>query len=146
MPVSRGGAVPAGLEAYDVLRIESGVPWHGRDVTAETLALEAPYETVISFRKGCYLGQEVMERVTARGHVNRKLVGRRDPGDAVPETGTRLYAGDREVGWLTSAARAWRSRPRRGARVRAARAARPRDGLGPRCAAGAAATVRAFPL
>ncbi len=111
--LGRGGAVPAGLEAYEVLRIESGVPWHGHDVTAETLALEAPYETAISFRKGCYLGQEVMERVTARGHVNRKLVGVEVPGDAVPETGTRLYAGDREVGWLTSAARAWRLRPRR---------------------------------
>jgi folate-binding protein YgfZ len=142
----RGGAVPAGLEAYDVLRIESGVPWHGHDVTAETLALEAPYETVISFRKGCYLGQEVMERVTARGHVNRKLVGVEVPGDAVPETGTRLYAGDREVGWLTSAARAWRSD-----RVVALAYVR-REQLDPGTVlalgapGGAPATVRAFPF
>ena len=102
------GAVPAGNEAFEVLRIESGVPWHGRDVTADTLALEAPYEAAISFRKGCYLGQEVMERVTARGHVNRKLVGLEITGDVVPAAGTRLHAGARDVGWVTSAARSWR--------------------------------------
>jgi len=103
-----GGAVAAGLAAYDVLRIESGVPWHGRDVTSETLALEAPYEDAISFRKGCYLGQEVMERVTARGHVNRKLVGIEIAADVVPDAGARLFADERDVGWITSAARSWR--------------------------------------
>jgi folate-binding protein YgfZ len=103
-----GGALAVGYEAFDVLRIESGVPWHGRDVTAETLALEAPYEAAISFRKGCYLGQEVMERVSARGHVNRKLVGLEVAGDVAPAAGTRLRAGDRDVGWITSAARSWR--------------------------------------
>jgi len=77
-------------------------------VTAETLALEAPYETAISFRKGCYLGQEVMERVTARGHVNRKLVGVELTGDVVPPADALLFAGDREVGRVTSAARSWR--------------------------------------
>jgi folate-binding protein YgfZ len=100
--------VPAGRDAFDVWRIESGVPWHGRDVTADTLALEAPYEAAISFRKGCYLGQEVMERVTARGHVNRKLVGIEVAGAVVPPPGTRLFAGERDVGWVTSAARSWR--------------------------------------
>jgi folate-binding protein YgfZ len=102
-----GGAVPAGTEAFEVLRIENGTPWHGRDVTADTLALEGPYEAAISFRKGCYLGQEVMERVTARGHVNRKLVGLEIAGDVVPPGGTRLYAGERDVGWVTSAAWSW---------------------------------------
>lgn len=102
------GAVPAGAQAYDVLRIESGIPWHGRDVTADTLALEAPYEAAISFRKGCYLGQEVMERVTARGHVNRRLVGLTIEGETPPPPGVKLRAGDREVGWVTSAAWSWR--------------------------------------
>jgi len=103
-----GGVVAAGYDAFDVLRIESGLPWHGRDVTAETLALEAPYEAAISFRKGCYLGQEVMERVTARGHVNRKLVGLEVAGDVAPVAGARVRAGDREVGWVTSAVWSWR--------------------------------------
>jgi folate-binding protein YgfZ len=106
--VDAGGATPVGYAAYDVLRIESGVPWHGRDVTAETLALEAPYDVAISFRKGCYLGQEVMERVTARGHVNRKLVGLVLAGDALPPAQAHVFAGDRDVGWVTSAAWSWR--------------------------------------
>ncbi len=106
--IDRGGAVPVGVEAFDVLRVESGVAWHGRDVGADTLALEAPYEAAISFRKGCYLGQEVMERVTARGHVNRKLVGVELAGDDAPPPQTRLYASDRDVGWITSAVRSWR--------------------------------------
>ncbi|MEO6028441.1 MAG: glycine cleavage T C-terminal barrel domain-containing protein [Candidatus Binatia bacterium] len=106
--VDAGAAAPVGYEAFEVLRIESGMPWHGRDVTADTLALEAPYEAAISFRKGCYLGQEVMERVTARGHVNRKLVGLALAGDVVPPSGVRVFAGDRDVGWVTSAAWSWR--------------------------------------
>jgi folate-binding protein YgfZ len=104
--VEVGGATPVGAEAYEVLRIESGRPAFGRDVLPETLALEAPYDAAISFRKGCYLGQEVMERVTARGHVNRKLVGVELTEEAVP--GARLHAGERDVGWLTSVAWSWR--------------------------------------
>jgi len=103
-----GGVPLAGAEAFDVLRVESGVPWHGRDVTADTLALEAPFDAAISFKKGCYLGQEVMERVTARGHVNRKLVGLVTADDVVPEPGTHLFAAERDVGWVTSAVRSWR--------------------------------------
>ncbi len=106
--VDAGAAVPVGYEAFEVLRIESGMPWHGRDVAADTLALEAPYEAAISFRKGCYLGQEVMERVTARGHVNRKLVGLTLAGKVVPPSGARVFAGDRDVGWVTTAAWSWR--------------------------------------
>ncbi len=103
-----GAAAAVGSEAYDAARIEDGVPWFGRDVQSDTLALEAPYDSLISFRKGCYLGQEVMERVTARGHVNRKLVGLALAGAVVPASGARVYAGEREVGWVTSAAWSWR--------------------------------------
>ncbi len=106
--VDAGAAAPVGYEAFEVLRIESGLPWHGRDVSADTLALEAPYEAAISFRKGCYLGQEVMERVTARGHVNRKLVGLTLAGNVVPPSAARVFAGDRDVGWVTSVAWSWR--------------------------------------
>ncbi len=102
------GITAAGHRAFDVLRIESGVPWYGHDVGPDTIALEAPYERAISFRKGCYLGQEVMERVTARGHVNRKLVGLEATDRKVPATGARLFAGDRDVGWITSVCWSWR--------------------------------------
>ncbi len=140
------GATAAGVDAFDVLRIESGVPWHGRDVTSETLALEARYEAAISFRKGCYLGQEVMERVTARGHVNRKLVGVEVTGGDVPAPETHLYAGERDVGWVTSAARSWRL----GRIVALAYVRRehlePGTTLALGAAGGSAATVRALPF
>jgi folate-binding protein YgfZ len=140
------GAVAVGREPYDVLRIESGVPWHGRDVTAETLALEAPYEDAISFRKGCYLGQEVMERVTARGHVNRRLVGLTVDAASPPAAGTALFAADREVGRITSAAWSWRL----GTVVALGYVRRAHSEPGTRLAIGdahgAGATVRALPL
>jgi folate-binding protein YgfZ len=103
-----GGLSPAGQQALEVLRIESGTPAYGRDVGPDTIALEAPFDTAISFAKGCYLGQEVVERVTARGHVNRKLVGLEVAGATVPPAGAALFAHDHEVGWVTSAAWSWR--------------------------------------
>jgi folate-binding protein YgfZ len=102
------GLPPAGQQAFEVLRIESGTPAYGRDVGLDTIALEAPLDAAISFKKGCYLGQEVIERVTARGHVNRKLVGLEVGGSVVPPAGAALFAGDHEVGRVTSAAWSWR--------------------------------------
>ena len=104
----KAGLPPAGQQALEVLRIESGAPAYGRDFGPDTIALEASLDAAISFTKGCYLGQEVIERVTARGHVNRKLVGLEVSGAAVPPIGAALFAGDREVGWVTSAAWSWR--------------------------------------
>ena len=69
------GAEPVGMEALDVLRLEAGVPWYGRDMDESMLISEVGLEAAISYRKGCYLGQEVVERVAARGQVHRKLVG-----------------------------------------------------------------------
>lgn len=102
------GAIPAGFAALDTLRIESGIPASGVDVGPETIALEAPFEAAISFGKGCYLGQEVVERVTARGHVNRKLVSLVIDGRDVPRIGDTLFAADKDVGRITSAAWSWR--------------------------------------
>ena len=99
------GAVPVGMNALDVLRIEAGVPWYGVDVDEDILVVEAGLEQALSFTKGCYLGQEVVERVTARGHVNKKLSGLLVDGDRIPVPGTTLEAGGREVGRITSAAR-----------------------------------------
>src|SRR4051794_12789489 len=102
------GIAPAGQGALDVLRIESGVPWYGRDIGVETVALQAPpLAPPNSLRKGCYLGQEVMERVSARGHVNRKLVRLDVDGGEVPAPSTRLFAADADVGWITSACWSW---------------------------------------
>ena len=99
---------PAGFEALEALRIESGVPAYGVDIGPETIALEAPLETAISFGKGCYLGQEVVERVSARGHVNRKLVCLVIDGATPPHVGDAIAAGEKEIGRVTSAAWSWR--------------------------------------
>jgi folate-binding protein YgfZ len=97
------GAEPVGMEALNVLRVEAGIPWYGPDFDDSILISEAGLETAISHRKGCYLGHEVVERVTARGHVHRKLIGLRCEGDIVPPPQTKLLQADKEVGWVTSA-------------------------------------------
>jgi len=102
------GLAAAGFAAFDTLRIESGVPAYGVDVGPDTIALEAPLEDAISFRKGCYLGQEVIERVSARGHVNRKLVPLTIDAEAPPSAGDVVFAGAKEIGRITSAAWSWR--------------------------------------
>lgn len=99
------GAEPVGLEALDVLRLEAGIPWHGRDMDETTLIGEVGLEAAISYTKGCYLGQEVVERVSARGQVHRKLVGLLCEGEQVPPPGSALVHEGKEVGRVTSAAR-----------------------------------------
>ena len=98
------GAVPVGSDALNVLRLEAGIPWHGVDMDDETLVMEVGLEAAISFNKGCYLGQEVVERVAARGHVNRKLCGLTAPGSMIPAANTPLRYDDKDVGYITSAA------------------------------------------
>jgi folate-binding protein YgfZ len=93
-----------GLDALDVLRIEAGVPLLGRDMTGDTIPLEANLLDAISYTKGCYIGQEVIARIDARGHVNRQLRGLVLEGDTLPQFGDTILSPDREVGWITSVA------------------------------------------
>ena len=67
------GAQPATAEDARIVRIENGVPRYGEDITDKSLPQETQQMHAISFTKGCYLGQEIVERIRARGHVNRKL-------------------------------------------------------------------------
>jgi folate-binding protein YgfZ len=98
------GATPVGLDTLGVLRLEAGIPWFGIDMDEDTLVMEVGLEGAISFTKGCYLGQEVVERVAARGHVNRKLGGLIAAGPVIPSAGTPLIYAGKEVGLVTSAA------------------------------------------
>jgi folate-binding protein YgfZ len=100
------GARPCGMEALEGRRVEIGVPRIGLDMDGSTLALEVPVEDAISTSKGCYLGQEVVARGTARGHVNRRLVGLLIDGPAAP-AGSPLVREGKEVGRLTSVAQAF---------------------------------------
>ena len=99
------GARPLGMQALDILRVEAGVPWPGVDMDESVLIMETGRQAAISFTKGCYLGQEVVERIAARGHVNRHLTGVRLDGDTPPPAGAKLLADGQEVGYVTSAVR-----------------------------------------
>ncbi len=96
------GAHPVGREAGNVLRVEAGVVRYGVDVDAGTLLLEAPLDDVYTLDKGCYLGQEVVARITYRGHVNRKIVGFRFPDARIPDPGAAVLVDGQEVGRITS--------------------------------------------
>jgi folate-binding protein YgfZ len=100
------GAREVSADAIETARIEAGYPVFGVDMTDDTIPLEAGIEDrAISMSKGCYVGQEVIIRVLHRGHgrVARKLVRLRVDG-AVPPRSARLFAANREVGFVTSAA------------------------------------------
>lgn len=97
------------LDTFEVVRIERGIPRFLADMDTETIPLEAGIEDrAISFTKGCYVGQEVIVRVTHRGggRVAKKLVRwKADPSAAVvPLAGARIFSEARDIGRVTSAA------------------------------------------
>jgi folate-binding protein YgfZ len=101
--VRRYGGAPAGMEALNSLRLEYGTPWFGEDFGDQQIPHEVGLErSHISYEKGCYTGQEIVERVRSRGHVNRRLALLQfDPADA-PARESKLFAGGTEVGCMTS--------------------------------------------
>ncbi|MGE5834303.1 MAG: YgfZ/GcvT domain-containing protein [Acidobacteriota bacterium] len=103
------GAVAVSEDLFEVLRIEAGHPAFGRDMTSETIPLEAGLlERAISTTKGCYVGQEVIIRVLHRGggRVVKRLVRLSfETGlDVSPVPGVRLFVDSRDTGQLTSVA------------------------------------------
>jgi folate-binding protein YgfZ len=99
------GAVEAGAETLEVLRIEAGQPWYPQDVDDSVILPETGLDALVSYTKGCYIGQETVARVKYRGHVNRALSGLIVEGDRVPDTGARVTALGKDVGRITSAVR-----------------------------------------
>ena len=104
--LAAGGGVVTTLETLDVLRVEAGRPAFLIDMDEHTIPLEAGIENrAISFTKGCYVGQEIIVRVIQRGHgrVAKKLAGLRLEKAELPKRGDLIFAGDREIGRVTSA-------------------------------------------
>jgi len=95
--------LPCGTEALETLRIEAGIPRYGADFGEDTLPLEAGLTNALSFSKGCYVGQEIVERARSRGHVNWQLVGLFVESDRPPAAGEKLMAEGKEIGEITSA-------------------------------------------
>jgi folate-binding protein YgfZ len=86
----------------EIQRIENGLALIGTDTDERTLALEARLEPAIAFNKGCYVGQETIERATARGALKRRLFGLRIAGSEMPSPGAVIQLDGRAVGHLTS--------------------------------------------
>ena len=93
-----------GTQAREALRMEAGLPKAGPDLNEEIVPPEANLEgKAFSLNKGCYPGQEVVARMDTYGNVRRKLVGLVLQDSVIPPHGAKLYSGDREVGWVSSA-------------------------------------------
>ena len=100
--LAAAGAEPVSEEAAEIIRVESGRPRFGREMTTATIPQEAGInERAVSFTKGCYIGQETVARLHYKGRPNRLLRGLRLSAPAAPGDPIRL--GDRELGSIGTA-------------------------------------------
>ena len=97
------GAVAVGREALELYRIALGVPLYGKDIRERDLPQETEQQRALNFNKGCYVGQEIVERIRSRGAVHRKFTGFTVTG-AAPAPGTKIQAQAKDVGEVTSSA------------------------------------------
>jgi aminomethyltransferase len=100
--VSEADLTPVGEATFDYLRIESGLPRFGRELTRDYIPLEADLWEDVSFNKGCYTGQEIIARLESRGRLAKRLV--RLTAAEPLSAGTALTAGGKSAGTITSAA------------------------------------------
>lgn len=98
------GIVEATAEEARTVRIENGVPRYGEDITGAHLVHETRQLHAVHFNKGCYLGQEIVERVRARGQVHRMLYPIRIAAQTPPAAGEKVLSAGEECGFVTSAA------------------------------------------
>lgn len=101
------GGCAGGWEALETARIEAGVPRFGIDMDSSNFPQECGIEEdAVSYNKGCYIGQEVLNRIHTMGHVNRELRGAILAPDlkSLPARGEKLFREAKEVGWITSTA------------------------------------------
>jgi folate-binding protein YgfZ len=99
------GARRVDSSMLETIRVENGVALVGVDTYDKTIALEARLNRAISFNKGCYLGQETIERATARGGLKKRMFGLKFNTADVPNAGAVLSLDGKEVGRVSSAVR-----------------------------------------
>jgi folate-binding protein YgfZ len=87
--------------ALELLRVASGIPRYGQDIRERDLPQETEQTRALNFSKGCYIGQEIVERIRSRGAVHRKFTGFHVDG-SLPSPGTKIQADGKEVGEITS--------------------------------------------
>ena len=98
------GIPQATPEEARVVRLENGVPRYGEDISERYLVQETQQLTAVHFNKGCYLGQEIVERVRSRGQVHRLLTPVHIRATEAPVPGTKLSDAGKDVAEITSAA------------------------------------------
>ena len=99
------GGRACGWQAFETARIEAGIPRFGADMDETNIPLECGIENrAVTYTKGCYIGQEVINRIHSVGHVNRELRGLRLAQDlqALPQRNDKLFHAGKEVGTVTS--------------------------------------------
>ena len=97
------GAIPVGCEAVEAFRIAEGIPLYGVDMVERDLPQETNQSRALHFSKGCYLGQEIVERIRSRGNVHRHLRQLEIEGP-IPHPGTELIVDGASAGQITSVA------------------------------------------
>jgi folate-binding protein YgfZ len=102
--IEQAGAAAADLEAADVVRLEHGKPRFGDDLSERYLAQETNQIHALHFNKGCYLGQEIVERVRSRAQIHRRLLPLHLDTDTPPARGAKLQAAGKDAAEITSAA------------------------------------------
>jgi len=102
--IEEAGAVAASPGDARTRRLENGKPRYGDDIFDTTIPQETRQMHAVHFSKGCYLGQEIVERVRSQGHVNKLLSRFRIGGRDAPPSGAKILSGDKEAGEITSAA------------------------------------------
>jgi len=98
------GATAVGSDALEMHRVLSGVPRYGVDIRERDLPQETEQARALNFNKGCYVGQEIVERIRSRGAVHRKFSGFVAEGLASITAGNRIMSGEKDVGEVTSVA------------------------------------------
>lgn len=99
------GASPVGFEALELWRVARGVPRYGQDISERYLPQETEQMQALHFSKGCYVGQEIVERIRSRGQVHRGFAGFAvaDPNAEITP-GTKVQREGKDVGEITSVA------------------------------------------
>lgn len=97
------GAIDADSGEVRLVRLENGLPRYGEEISERYLVQETQVAEAMHFNKGCYLGQEIVERVRARGQVHRLLTPIRIAGSTPPAAGTKLQSQGADVAEISSA-------------------------------------------
>jgi folate-binding protein YgfZ len=101
--LTKAGAAPVGTAALELLRIAAGIPRYGQDIRERDLPQETEQERALHFSKGCYIGQEIVERIRSRGNVHRKFTGFEIQGE-LPALVSKIQSDGRDIGEITSVA------------------------------------------